>query len=442
MKEKYDFIVVGSGLAGVTISYKLAKLKKKVLLIEKESFLGGRTSSRYDGDFYVESGFHKHIGFYKKLPKILKEVGVKLNDIVEWEKEAEIIIVKDKKIVLGISPFHNPITFIKDFLGNREVLNYKDKLSLIKLFIIGFTYYTFKPKKLDEFSILKFCHKYKIRENVINYIVKSLSTGIFFLPMHEYSSKLFFGLFYPSLFHMISLRIGAYKGGMSDVLIEPIVKKFIELGGVLQKECEVKELIYEDNKVTGVKTTTNIYSKFVVLATDLGNTKKIISNLDNENKNKILNIPTSSALTIHINLTKKMMPLDRTTFAPEIFPTSFTEESRTTFKMKGGRLSIILENPNKYIDLNDETILMKVILDLKKIGIDIEKHIIDYRVIIHKDKFYKFSPFNDKKRCLNDIEIDGLFIVGDYTKQKMYSTMEGAVASGLNGYKLIKSKLK
>ena len=33
MKEKYDFIVVGSGLAGVTISYKLAKLKKKVLLI-------------------------------------------------------------------------------------------------------------------------------------------------------------------------------------------------------------------------------------------------------------------------------------------------------------------------------------------------------------------------------------------------------------------------
>ena len=38
-------------------------------------------------------------------------------------------------------------------------------------------------------------------------------------------------LHYPSLYHPISLRIGAYKGGMSDVITKPIANKIKELGG-------------------------------------------------------------------------------------------------------------------------------------------------------------------------------------------------------------------
>lgn len=440
--EKYDFIVIGSGLAGMTISYKLIKLNKKVLLIEKEKFLGGRTSSWNDEGFCVESGFHRHIGYYKKLPKLLKEVGVKLNDIVVWEKETEIILSKDSKIVLGISPIHNPITFIKDILGNKELLNYKDKISLIKLFMIGFFDYTFNSKKLDQYSILDYCKIHNIRKNIIDYIVTSLSTGIFFLPKKEYSAKLFFGLFYPSLFHIISLRIGAYNGGMSDVLINPIAKEFKNLGGVIKKETEVRSLIEKDNKIIGVKTNENIYADYTILATDLGNAKKILSNLNNNKKELILNIPETSALTVQINLKEKIMPLDRTTFAPFSILTSFTEESRTTFKTNKGRLSIIIGNPDKYIDLSDKEIINLVIAYALKIGLNLKKYMLDYRIIRHKNKFYKFSFGNDSKRVENDISIEGLLIAGDYTKQKMYATMEGAVISGLNCYNMIKKKMK
>lgn len=80
-------------------------------------------------------------------------------------------------------------------------------------------------------SIHDYCHELNISKRVIKYIVTPLSTGIFFLPKEKYTAKLFFGLFYPSLYHLISLRIGAYKGGMSEVIAKPIANKIKELGG-------------------------------------------------------------------------------------------------------------------------------------------------------------------------------------------------------------------
>ena len=435
--EKYDCIVIGAGLAGLTCAYKLASENKKVLLIEKEKFVGGRTSSWNDGGFLVEAGFHRHIGFYKELPKILNEVGVELNDIVEWEKEAEIKINNNKKMVLGISPFHNPITFVKDILGNKEILSLKDKLSMSKLFITGFYDYKFHPKELDKYSVLDYSKKLNITNNVIEYVVTPLSTGIFFLPREKYSSKLFFGLFYPSLFHPISLRIGAYKGGMSDLIAEPIAKKFKELGGEILLNTKVNSLIIKNNKVLGVKLDKEIYSKCVVLATDIYNSKKLINNLKSENINKIKKLPTTSAITLHIELSKPMMPLDRTTFAPFTMMTSYTEESRTTFKNSKGRLSIILGNPDEYLKWSDEDILNKCIEEFKKIDIDIKDYILDYRVIRHENKFYNFGPNNDYLRPTTDSGIEGLVLAGDYTRQKMYATMEGAVISGINAYKFI-----
>ena len=441
MKEKYDVIVIGAGLAGITTAYKLAKDNYKVLLLEKEKFLGGRTSSWNDSGFEVESGFHRHIGFYKQLPKLLKEVGVNLNDIIMWEKEVEIIINKDKKIILGISPFYNPITFIKNILGNNEILTFKDKISMMKLFIIGFFDYTFRRKTLDNYSILEYSHKLNITNNVIEYIVTPLSTGIFFKLKEEYSSILFFGLFYQSLFNPINIRIGAYKGGMSEVIIKPITDKFTKYGGKIQTNTKVTSLIEKDNQIIGVKTNKEIYSKYVVLATDIGNAKKIVSTIKNPLKNKIKEIPTTSAVTIHLELTKPAMPIDRTTFAPYSITTSFTEESRSTFKQSKGRVSIILANPDKIIEFKDEEIYSKTIDDLKMLGIDIKDDVLSYRVIRHKNKFYDFTQKNDHYRQKTDIGINGLILAGDYIKQKMYSTMEGAVISGLIAYKTIIRKM-
>jgi len=111
--KKYDVIVIGAGLAGLTAAYRLSVAGKAVLLLEKENFLGGRTSSFNDDGMKVEAGFHRHIGYYKKLPSILNEVGVHLDDIIVWEDDIEIKLNEKDSIFLGIDPILSPVKFVK-----------------------------------------------------------------------------------------------------------------------------------------------------------------------------------------------------------------------------------------------------------------------------------------------------------------------------------------
>lgn len=59
---KYDAIIIGAGLGGLTAGAKLAKEGKKVLLIEQHSKPGGCATTFKRGDFTLEVGLHEMDG--------------------------------------------------------------------------------------------------------------------------------------------------------------------------------------------------------------------------------------------------------------------------------------------------------------------------------------------------------------------------------------------
>ncbi len=58
MMKKYDDIVIGSGISGLTAALMLAQNGRKVLLLEKSSTLGGSISRFYKKDIPFDVGFH------------------------------------------------------------------------------------------------------------------------------------------------------------------------------------------------------------------------------------------------------------------------------------------------------------------------------------------------------------------------------------------------
>src|SRR5512133_1212409 len=59
---KYDVIIIGAGLGGLTAGAKLAKEGKKVLLIEQHSQPGGCATTFQRGDYTLEVGLHEMDG--------------------------------------------------------------------------------------------------------------------------------------------------------------------------------------------------------------------------------------------------------------------------------------------------------------------------------------------------------------------------------------------
>ena len=74
----YDTIIVGGGIAGLYSAYRLLKSKPdtKLLLLEKQSYLGGRIFTYHDDTITVEGGAGRFTKHHARLWKLLNELGL------------------------------------------------------------------------------------------------------------------------------------------------------------------------------------------------------------------------------------------------------------------------------------------------------------------------------------------------------------------------------
>src|SRR4029079_19708477 len=56
---RYDVVVIGTGLGGLTAGAILARAGRKVLVIERSNSVGGAASSYKSGDLFVEGSLHE-----------------------------------------------------------------------------------------------------------------------------------------------------------------------------------------------------------------------------------------------------------------------------------------------------------------------------------------------------------------------------------------------
>ncbi|WP_158737067.1 FAD-dependent oxidoreductase [Alteribacillus sp. YIM 98480] len=434
----YDCVIVGGGLAGLTTGLELAEAGKKVALLEAESFVGGRTASWDENGMHVESGFHRHIGYYTHLPRILKKSGIALEDIVTWEERAEVRSPRNQEAVkLGVAPLFGPLKMLKTITGNDPYLSGKDMISTARFFLNGIKDYYLHSNELDQWTVREYAKKHHLCEAAFHYIIIPLSTGVFFLPPERYSAYNFFGLFAAGLPRLYKMRIGAYLGGMTEVMCQPIAKRIHALGGEVYTNLKGESLLVSGNgrNVYGVQTEDGKvwHANHTTLAVSLHAAKKLLkpSFSSHESFQSMFALPTMDAVTFQIDMNTPLMEKDITTFGPGTCLASFAEQSRTTFQQAKGRLSIILTPPERFTALSENETLEIVLQDLKAIRLPLAKeNIVKYRKIAHLHDFYHLGPGHHVMRPSQKTPIRGLTLAGDYTMQPFFATMEGAVYSG------------
>ncbi len=92
---KYNTIVIGGGLAGLTAGATLSKFGKKVLLIEQHHKPGGCATTFKRGDFIIEVGLHEMSGLDKD------ETLMKIFNMLEVDQQVEFLLVPELYAVLS-----------------------------------------------------------------------------------------------------------------------------------------------------------------------------------------------------------------------------------------------------------------------------------------------------------------------------------------------------
>ena len=94
-KMKYNTVVIGGGLAGLTAGGILSKFGKKVLLIEQHHKPGGYASTFKRGDFIIEVGLHEMSGLDKN-----NTIGQIFN-MLEVNQQVEFLLAPELYAVLS-----------------------------------------------------------------------------------------------------------------------------------------------------------------------------------------------------------------------------------------------------------------------------------------------------------------------------------------------------
>ena len=283
--EKYDAIIIGSGMSGLTTGVLLARYGKKVLILEKHFKAGGWTHTFRREKYEWDVGIHYIGEVHSKRSQVRKLFDIVSDDKLKWHKmddNYDRIIFPDKeynltaprerfipdmaeyfpgtedKLVKYLEMVDASVRNGRNYFGNKALPGWLPSLS-----------YSFMTKKYFKYSD-------RITKDVLMEIFndkKMLGVlcgqwGDYGLPPAQSS----FAMHAAVVRHY--LNGGNYPVGTSRKIAETASDNLENMGGKLYVHASVDEILTSNGKTTGVrlKGGEEIYAPLVISSAGVVNT--------------------------------------------------------------------------------------------------------------------------------------------------------------------------
>lgn len=199
--------IIGAGISGLAAAYQLIKSGYDPVIFEKESFVGGRMSSKNLDGFIIDKAAYTIPETHKNLRRFLKEMEMKKSLFPTPGTYSTFSAGKEHKINMGLSTQ----------LFKSELFSSKSKKEIIKLFIyarsLGNTLNLAKPRKktfkLEQVSAADYLGEHYDKE-ILEYLAYPLFSEMY-LGTPENNSKI---AFLAAMKHLHRLKIFALEKGM------------------------------------------------------------------------------------------------------------------------------------------------------------------------------------------------------------------------------------
>lgn len=259
--QKYDIIILGSGLGGLVCGYILSKNGYKVLLLEKNAQIGGclQTFKRFGVKF--DTGMH-YIGSMLEgqiLHRLFKYLNllddVKLSRLDEDGYDILSIGGKRYRYASGYERFVEGL--YQDFPGSRKDI--EEYVRQLKAIADASPLYNLRKVEENVFIEADYI-KTSINDFISNITRNSELQNVLAgnLPLYAgvrdktptYIHALINNFYIQSAWRIV---------GGSDIIAKSLAKSIEKSGGEIRTNCEVSKIICDDTKATGVELLSGEY---------------------------------------------------------------------------------------------------------------------------------------------------------------------------------------
>jgi len=313
---RYDAVVVGGGISGLLSALALSKEGKKVVVLEKDSFVGGNLRT-YDVDgFLVDTGPHAITALTSgPLVELMEKYFTILPKFVPYG----LYYVRDGDKFL---PFPSTLQQFARF----NILSKRDRLLATRALIDGVAKSSVSKGSLEK-SVYDYLKGYSFSDKCLRFI-DALSYFLSGKSMHETPAwRMLTGggqvddnetgigshvsKFTKLVKHDVAVTQGYPLGGVGSIttcVLNSLPKKGVE---IRTGEC-VEEIMTKDGRVCEVATSESSYVTDTVVYTGFANElpEVVDEKLPKEYLRILRNLQQTTSMTVWLGLKKKICALD------------------------------------------------------------------------------------------------------------------------------------
>ncbi|MCX8011115.1 MAG: hydroxysqualene dehydroxylase HpnE [Ignavibacteria bacterium] len=415
-------LVVGGGIAGLSVSVFLSKHNFEITLAERTIYLGGRARAYKDsssGDYY-DNGQHLLIGAYKNTLEFLEIIGARSN----FTNQDKLIIpfaLPDRRIInFKLSSSKNIIKKIYGIL-NLKSLSLLERVSVFQLLN---RVRTLDSNKFLDKSIVEFLMEQKQSLNTIKRFWDIIAISTLNCSPTKASAKMFIDVLQAIFFlennnsNLIFPEHDLYNSYIKQS------ENYLKNSNVqVRHDTSISSITLSSNEVIDVQTKDGekLVFDYYIFAVPANELLRIFRNSNCNEFDSLDDFDYSPIVSIHIWL--KENPFDLEFY-------SLVESPIQWIFNKGHFIAIVISNASDLVKKSKEEILEICKTELKRYFNFFDDFLILKSIVI-KEKKATFVP--DKKsygiRSSQKTKFKNLFLAGDWTMTNLPATLESAVTS-------------
>jgi hydroxysqualene dehydroxylase len=434
--QKYDTIIVGGGLSGLSAAVELSSKGKKVLLLEQRQYLGGRTHSFVDdttGDI-VDNGQHLLMGCYKETRRYLHTIGSEHLAFLQPSLRIEFVDPVKGSSTLACSSLPSPFHVLSGLL-RLDSLSFFDRLRLLRVGIELMHSSIEKERILDSMNVDEWLSSLGQSPENKKYLWDIIAIGSLNDHPRKISALLFFRVLRAAFMgSQEDSCILIPKVGLSELLVDPAIECITSHGGEIRTACRIHSVEISNNHVVSIHTSAGerLEANAYISAIPFFDLPFVLSD--------DLIVP-SLPLFISTPILSINLWFDREVFSGEFAAVLnsniqwiFNRSKLLKSAVKGSErqhLSLVISGAEEYIEYSKDNIVQLALDDLKQVfPSTVNAKLLHSLVIKERRATFSPRPGLEPSRPDTNTKLDNLYLAGDWTNTGLPSTIEGAVMSG------------